>query len=167
MLIRSEALADQLAIDRLLKQVFPTDAEAKLVKALRENGHNTLSLVACNDEGEVVGHLMFSPVLVGGADTGVQGLAPLCVHPDYRKKGIAAQLVREGFDTLNEFGYPACVVLGDPAYYSRFGFKPAEAFGLSCKWDVPAGAFMAFEFAEGTFNTAQGLVSYCAEFDAL
>ncbi|AMG31117.1 N-acetyltransferase [Grimontia hollisae] len=167
MLIRSEALADQFAIDRLLKKVFPTDAEAELVKSLRENGHNTLSLVACNDGGDVVGHLMFSPVLVDGTDTGVQGLAPLCVHPDYRGQGIAAQLVREGFDTLNEFGYPACVVLGDPAYYSRFGFKPAEEFGLSCKWDVPADAFMAFEFAEGAFNTVQGQVTYCAEFDAL
>ena len=167
MLIRSEALADQLAIDRLLKNVFPTEAEAALVRALRENGHNTLSLVACNDDGEVVGHLMFSPVQVGEIDTGVQGLAPLCVHPDYRQQGIAAQLVREGFDTLNEFGYPACVVLGDPAYYSRFGFKPAADFGLRCKWDVPAEAFMAFEFAQGAFEQASGEVAYCPEFDAL
>lgn len=55
MLIRSEALADLLAIDKLLNKTFPSDAEAKLVMSLRENGHNTLSLVACNDEGKVLG----------------------------------------------------------------------------------------------------------------
>ncbi|GAK85151.1 acetyltransferase [Vibrio ponticus] len=60
MLIRTEAPADILVIDRLLKETFPTEAEANLVMSLRENGKLTLSLVACNDDGEVVGHAMFS-----------------------------------------------------------------------------------------------------------
>ncbi|QSA19762.1 N-acetyltransferase, partial [Vibrio furnissii] len=73
MLIRTEAPADILAVDRLLKTVFDTDAEANLVMALRENSHRTLSLVACDDEGEVVGHAMFSPVLLNGEDLNWQG----------------------------------------------------------------------------------------------
>ncbi|MFA0071550.1 GNAT family N-acetyltransferase, partial [Vibrio breoganii] len=77
MLIRTEAPADILVIDRLLKSVFETDAEANLVMSLRENSHLTLSLVACSDEGEVVGHLMFSPITLHGDDHNWQGLAPL------------------------------------------------------------------------------------------
>ncbi|WP_028023814.1 GNAT family N-acetyltransferase [Enterovibrio calviensis] len=167
MLIRSEAPADLLPIDRLVKKAFPTPAEAKLVMSLRENGHNTLSLVACTDEGKVVAHAMFSPVTIGGQDTGVQGLAPVCVHPDYRKQGIAAALIKEGFEILCEFGYPACVVLGDSAYYSRLGFMAADSFGFHCKWDVPAEAFMAIELIDGAFDSLQGLVDYCPEFDEL
>lgn len=167
MLIRSEALADLLAIDKLLHKTFPTDAEAKLVMSLRENGHNTLSLVACNDEGKVVGHVMFSPVEVGGQDIGVQGLAPLSVHPDYRQQGIAEQLVKEGLETLHEFGYPACVVFGDPAYYARFGFKPASEFALHYNGDAPVEAFMAMELEPASFAHCRGEVTYSREFDAL
>ncbi|MEZ8147472.1 GNAT family N-acetyltransferase [Enterovibrio norvegicus] len=167
MLLRSEAPADLLPIDRLVKKAFDTDAEAKLVMTLRENGHNTLSLVACNDDGKVVGHIMFSPVIIGGRDTGIQGLAPVCVHHDYRKQGLASDMIREGFEILSEFGYPACVVLGDPAYYSRVGFVPASQYSLTCKWDVPADAFMAIELLDGAFSDVTGLVEYCAEFDAL
>ncbi|MBV7300898.1 GNAT family N-acetyltransferase [Enterovibrio paralichthyis] len=167
MLIRSEALADLLAIDKLLNKTFPSDAEAKLVMSLRENGHNTLSLVACNDEGKVVGHVMFSPVMVNGTDIGIQGLAPLSVHPDYRNQGVAAQLVKEGIETLHEFGYPGCVVLGDSGFYGRFGFKPAASYGLQSTFDIPAEAFMALELEPGAFVDCEGVVKYCAEFDAL
>ncbi|OEE69763.1 GNAT family N-acetyltransferase [Enterovibrio norvegicus FF-33] len=167
MLIRSEAPADLLPIDRLLKKAFPTKAEAKLVMSLRENGHNTLSMVACNDEGKIVAHVMFSPVTIGGMDTGVQGLAPLCVHPDYRKQGIAVSLVKEGLEILRELSYPACVVLGDPAYYEQFGFTAANTFGFHCKWDVPQEAFMATEIIENAFENLQGIVDYCPEFDEL
>lgn len=73
MLIRTEVPADILTIDALLRYTFDTEAEADLVMTLRENGHMTLSLVACNDDGEVVGHIFFSPVTVSGQDLGWQG----------------------------------------------------------------------------------------------
>lgn len=119
MLIRTEAPADILVVDQLLKEVFATEAEANLVMALRENGRRTLSLVACDDEGEIVGHVLFSPVTVAGEDLNWQGLAPLAVKQAYRRQGIGAELVKEGLSSLGELGYPACVVLGDPAYYAR------------------------------------------------
>ena len=77
MLIRTEAPADILTIDLLVKSVFDTTAEAKLVMSLRENSHLTLSLVACNDDGELIGHCLFSPVTINGEDIAWQGLAPL------------------------------------------------------------------------------------------
>ncbi|MFA0114753.1 GNAT family N-acetyltransferase [Vibrio sp. 10N.261.46.E11] len=167
MLIRTEAPADILVIDRLLKSVFETDAEANLVMSLRENSHLTLSLVACSDDGEVVGHLMFSPLTLAGEDHNWQGLAPLAVKAEYRNQGIAKSLVEDAFSTLVDFGYPACVVLGDPAYYGRFGFKAASEFGLSCAWDVPEGAFQVIELVEGALAGHSGEIAYSPEFNDL
>lgn len=100
MLIRTEAPADILAVDRLLKSAFETETEADLVMRLRENGRRTLSLVACNDEGELVGHVMFSPVTLNGEDLNWQCLAPLAIKADYRRQGLAAELVKEGLESL-------------------------------------------------------------------
>ncbi len=167
MLIRTEAPADILVIDRLLKQTFETEAEANLVMALRENGKLTLSLVACNDDGEVVGHAMFSPVTLEGEDLNWQGLAPVAVRQDVRNQGIAERMIREGLESLRDFGYPACVVLGDPAYYARFGFAAAEQHHFRCQWEVPTGAFQVLAIAENEFAERSGLIEYSPEFSAL
>ncbi|MCK6264844.1 N-acetyltransferase [Vibrio sp. ZSDE26] len=167
MLIRTEAPADILAIDRLVKAAFDTDAEANLVMKLRENSHLTLSLIACNDEGEVIAHAMFSPVLVEGEDHAWQGLAPVCVKEGYRNQGIAEAVVKEGLSSLLEFGYPVCVVLGDPNYYSRFGFTNAAEHGFECQWNVPEGAFQIVELADGYMKPHSGLIEYCPEFNEL
>ncbi|KJY82192.1 acetyltransferase [Vibrio galatheae] len=167
MLIRTEAPADILAVDRLLKSTFETEAEANLVMRLRENGRRTLSLVACNDDGEVVGYVLFSPVTLDGSDLNWQGLAPLAVDEQYRNQGLAAELVKEGFAALYEFGYPACVVLGDPAYYGRFGFIDSEQHQMRCQWDVPQGAFQVLALAEDEFDQRSGLIEYSPEFSDL
>lgn len=167
MLIRTEAPADILAIDRLLKLAFDTSAEADLVMRLRENGRRTLSLVACNDEGEVIGHILFTPVTLAGEDFNWQGLAPLAVHPNYRQQGIGSQLVKEGLTSLLDFDYPACVVLGDPNYYSRFGFVASEEYQLSCQWDVPPGVFQVVSLVEGEFSGRSGCIEYSQEFNQL
>ncbi|MDF2154455.1 N-acetyltransferase [Vibrio sp. CAU 1672] len=167
MLIRTEAPADLLQIDRLLKQTFPTEAEANLVMSLRENSKLTLSLVACNDDGEVIGHVLFSPVTLNGQENSWQGLAPVAVREDYRRQGIAAALIKEGFASLRDFGYPVCVVLGDPDYYARFGFKASEEMGFSCAYDVPQGAFRVAELVEGACAGQTGRIDYAPEFSAL
>ncbi|MBY6197197.1 GNAT family N-acetyltransferase [Vibrio hangzhouensis] len=171
MLIRTEAPADILVIDRLLKSVFETDAEADLVMALRENGQLTLSLVACDEDGAVVGHALFSPVLIDGNDLSWQGLAPLAVAKSHQGSGVARALLTEAFLTLPQFGYPACVVLGDPAFYSKFQFEPARAVGLECQWEVPEGAFQVRSLTEASLATlldgVSGLVEYSAEFNQL
>lgn len=167
MLIRTEAPADILPVDALLKAVFPTEAEADLVMTLRENGQLTLALVACTDEGEVVGYVLFSPVLVEGEDFGWQGMAPLAVKSEFRGQGIARMLVEQGLDSLLTFGYPACVVLGDPELYRRFGFAAAGSLGFQCQWQVPEQAFRIAELAPGTLAGKQGVIQYCPEFSAV
>ncbi len=164
MLIRTEAPADILLIDKLLKSAFETDAEADLVMSLRENGRFTLSLVACTDEGEVVGHALFSPVTLNGEQLGWQGVAPVAVKSPLRKQGIAGKMIREGLSTLYELGYPACVVLGDPEFYARFGFVDAAELNMHCEWDVPQGVFRAMELVQGEFSGKSGLVRYSPEF---
>lgn len=167
MLIRTEAPADILPINSLLESAFETDAEARLVMSLRENSRFTLSLVACTDEGEVIGYLLFTPVIIDGEDFGWQGLAPVAVKEAFRGQGIAGQLIREGFDSLFELGYPACVVLGDPDFYGKFGFQDAEQFNMTCQWDVPQGCFQIIELAEGCCSGKQGLIEYSKEFSQL
>lgn len=167
MLIRTEAPADILPIDALLKDAYETDAEANLVMNLRENSRFTLSLVACNDDGEVVGHALFTPVSIAGEQLGWQGLAPVAVKSSYRNQGIAGELIKEGLDSLYEFGYLACVVLGNPDFYGRFGFVDADNYAMRTIWEVPKGAFQVKELAENVFFGKQGLVEYSPEFSEL
>ncbi|GAD81192.1 GNAT family N-acetyltransferase [Vibrio ezurae] len=165
MLIRTEAPADNQGILTLLKHAFPTDAEANLVNTLRENGNITLSIVASDDEGRVIGCAQFSPVTLSGNDYGWQGLAPVAVHEDFRNQGVAERMIKEGLDSLLEFGYSACVVLGDPAYYSRFGFAQSEGSNFRCQWDLPEGVFQVLDLTGESFDGLSGLIEYCKEFD--
>ncbi|CCN50170.1 putative Acyl-CoA N-acyltransferase [Vibrio nigripulchritudo MADA3029] len=167
MLIRTEAPADILPIQQLIKQAFPTHAEAELVSRLMENGQRTLSLVACSDEGEVVGYILFSPVTLDQQDFNWQGLAPLAVKEEYRGQGIASELIKEGLSSLAELGYPVCVVLGEPEFYGRFGFESAAKYGMDTQWELPEGAFQIQELMEGELDGKSGKIFYSQEFSEL
>ncbi len=163
-LIRTEAPADISPINQLLKAAFPTDEEALLVTKLRENGRFTLSLVATNDHGELIGHLLFTPVTINGEDIGWQGLAPVSVKEEYRNQGVATALINEGLTMLAEFGYPLAVVLGEPDYYHRFGFVSTKNEELSSQWDIPAEYFMLKNLLDIDLNRYQGKIEYSEEF---
>ncbi|MGR5064211.1 GNAT family N-acetyltransferase [Photobacterium sp. DNB22_13_2] len=167
MLIRSEAPADILPIDSLLKSVFETEAEAELVMRLRENGKRTLSLVACNDDGEHVGYMCFSPVMLDGEDHNWQGLAPMAIKPEYQRQGIGLAMIEEAKQTLAELGYPVIVVLGHSDYYPKAGFAPAAPQGIQCPWPVPEEVFMVLEVVPGAMEGKAGMISYSEEFNAL
>ena len=87
-------------------------------------------------------------------------LAPLAVDESLRRQGLAEKLVYEGLDSLNEFSYAAVVVLGDPVYYGRFGFKPAAAYGLHCRWPDTESAFQVYSLAEDALNGVSGEVAF-------
>ncbi|MCL2898292.1 GNAT family N-acetyltransferase [Brenneria tiliae] len=164
MLVRVEIPVDAAGIDSLLRRSFPTDAEAELVHQLREDGQLTLGIVATDDEGGVVGYAAFSPVLLEGEDRQWVALAPLAVEESLRRQGIGQQLVYEGLDALNEFGYTAVVVVGDPAYYARFGFVSAAQQQLHCRWPEGATAFQVYPLTDNHFEGASGLVEYAEPF---
>ncbi|AWQ20227.1 GNAT family N-acetyltransferase [Pantoea ananatis] len=167
MLIRTEIGVDAAGIDALLRRCFPTSAEAELTQALREDGLLTLGVVATDDEGQVLGYAAFSPVTMQGEDRNWVGLAPLAVDESLRGQGIAKQLVYEGLDTLNEFGYSAVVVLGDPALYNHLGFEPAARHGLHCSWPDNEAAFQVYPLADNAFDGAEGRIEYSAPFNKL
>ncbi|MBE5252699.1 GNAT family N-acetyltransferase [Mixta mediterraneensis] len=165
MLIRTEIGVDAAGIDGLLKRCFKTAAEAELTQALREAGLLTLGVVATDDEGRVLGYAAFSPVTLQGEERGWVGLAPLAVDESLRGKGIAKQLIYEGLDALNEFGYSAVVVMGEPAFYNRFGFEPAARHGLHCRWPGAEAAFQVYQLADTAFEGAEGRIEYSEPFN--
>lgn len=165
MLIRVEIGIDAPGIDALLRRAFDGDGEAALVHDLREDGLITLGLVATDDEGQVVGYVAFSPVTIEGEELQWVGMGPLAVDESYRGQGIARQLVYEGLDSLNEFGYAAVVTLGDPALYGHLGFEPAARFDLRCRWPDTEAAFQVHRLADDALNGVHGLVEYCDHFN--
>ena len=162
--VRREESGDQPAIYHVHEVSFPTAGEARLVDALRAAGHLCLSLVA-DYQNQIVGHVGFSPVSVAGATGGV-GLAPVAVLPAHRRRGIAAELVRLGLAACERSGYGFVVVLGEPGYYQRFGFKPGSQWGLHDEYQG-GEAFQALELRRDSIPRGGGLVRYAPEFDAL
>lgn len=86
--------------------------------------------VVADDDGTVVGHALAAPGRLGGAVTAVAGVAPVCVAPTHQGRGIGSDLVRALVREAEARGWPLLVLLGDPAFYARFGFVPATSVGL-------------------------------------
>jgi putative acetyltransferase len=163
--VRHESPANWEQVERVVRDAFDQATEAQLVARLRSvNG--TLSLVGTVDE-VVAGHVMFSPVPPHGKATAVAafGLAPVSVAPGWQRRGIGSRLITEGLEQLRAAGTGLVVVLGDPTYYSRFGFVAAAPAGLTCKWGGEEGAFQMIELIEGSARLYQGLVEYDPVFD--
>ena len=166
MTLRSEQPADGAVIHRVVAAAFPTDAEARLVDRLRAADRLRISLVAASPPaGPIIGHIAFSPVSVDGspATAGALGLAPVAVDPDHQRQGIGSALIRAGLDACRAIGCPFVVVLGDPAYYRRFGFTTAADVRLSNEYGAHE-EFMVLEIQPGSLPEPGGLVRYAPEF---
>jgi len=162
--IHPERPGDTAAIYAVHSASFPTNLEARLVDLLRAVGRLPVSLVA-EVGGAVVGHIAFSPVTAVSGSTGA-GLAPVAVVELHRRQGIAAKLVRAGLDACRAAGFGWAVVMGEPAYYSRFGFRPADVFGLADEYGG-GSAFQVIELVPGVLPVGAGLVRYAPEFAAV
>lgn len=132
--IRPETPEDAAAIGAITTDAFAGAAhasgtEAAIVDALRVAGALTLSLVA-EEDGAVVGHVAFSPVRVDGRDVAWFALGPVAVRPDRQGRGIGAALVREGIARMREAGARGIVLVGEPAYYGRFGFSASTGLAM-------------------------------------
>ena len=124
--------------------------------------------MVAEDDGEVVGHILFSPVTLSGFDSmRIAGLGPLAVSPARQRSGIGSQLVQAGLDACRENGFAAAVVVGHPEYYPRFGFRPGSHFGVGCEFDVPDDVFMVIELAVGTLRDRSGTIYYHPAFKSL
>ena len=164
MLIRAEKENDREAVFAVNASAFEAQAEATLVDVLREQATPVVSLVA-EDNGNVVGHIMFSPVFLSGyPDLNVMGLAPMSVAPEHQRKGIGSALVRAGLEQCRQLGSVAVVVLGHPEYYPRFGFLPSSRFDIDSDYKVPEEVFMALELVPESLSGKTGRVKYHVAF---
>lgn len=124
--IRPEHSGDIQAITVLTEAAFaPTlhsnGTEAQIIHALRQAGELALSLVAI-ENNKLLGQITFSPVTINGMYDGWYGLGPVSVHPDQQGRGIGSQLIHKGLAQIRSADAKGCVLVGNPAYYSRFGF---------------------------------------------
>ncbi|MBU1170890.1 MAG: N-acetyltransferase [Proteobacteria bacterium] len=161
MIARAEKPEDISRIYQINIETFSTDAEANLVDMLREHKVPLISWVA-EDKGELIGHILFSPVTLVGQMSRISmaGLGPMAVRPSHQKKGVGTMLVEAGLKQCLKEGYSAVVVLGYPEYYPRFGFVPSVAYGIDSTYDVPPEVFMVKELKKGALKGIQGTVSY-------
>lgn len=162
--IRPETSADTAAIEAVTVAAFlnaehTSHTEQLIVEGLREAGALTVSLVA-EGLGEIVGHVAVSPVVISDGTADWYGLGPLSVRPECQERGIGSKLVQEVLGRLRELGASGCVVLGDPRYYERFGFKVEPDLTLP---DVPQEYFMAVAFST---LMPRGFISYHETFSA-
>lgn len=117
-----------------------------------------LELVARTEQG-IVGHIMLTHYKLGD-QTSLLLLAPLSVAEEMRGRGLGALLIQEAFRRARESGYTAVVLMGDPAYYRRFGFRQSSEFGIRCTNDIPAQYTQALELTPGALRGLDTTITF-------
>jgi putative acetyltransferase len=165
--IQPEAPGDEEVIGEVTVAAFETlgvgpRTEQHIIAALRQAGALTVSLVAVLPEadGQVVGHIAFSPVTISDGSPGWYGLGPVAVLPAFQRQGVGKALIREGLARLRAIGARGCCLVGHPEYYPKFGFSNPE--GLVHE-GVPPEVFFALVFAG---PMPQGIVNFHGAFSA-
>ena len=162
--IRKEQSGDverihDVTVSAFLDAPHTDHTEQFIVKALRDSGVLSISLVA-EIEGGIVGYVALSPVTISDGSDQWYGLGPISVHPINQGQGVGSVLMNAAIEELKRINAKGCVLLGDPDYYHRFGFKPEEGLVLP---DVPAEYFQTL-LLQGSIP--QGIVTYHDSFSA-
>jgi putative acetyltransferase len=172
-LIHKEDILDFDRVREVVKSAFCRQNTAEdfnewvLVEKIRESEYyvNELSLVA-DVNGLVVGHIMFSPMKITGKSGAFDSLAlaPISVHRDFQKRGIGKDLVKAGIEAAKRLGYKSIVVLGDPAYYTKFGFEKAAKYKIGITEAFDDEYLFVLELVKGSLAEVSGVVKYCPAF---
>jgi putative acetyltransferase len=161
MIVRLETPTDIVAIRIVEEIAFGRRDEAQLVDDLRAACDAVFSLVA-EEEGIIAGHAIFSRMT---APFPAVGLGPIAVLPEYRRMGIAGQLIREGITRSEAAGWAGIFVLGDPAFYRRFGFSVGKASGFTSPYAGPH--LMALSLGGNELPVDTGIIEYAPAFAKL
>ena len=153
LMIRGEAPDDLEFIDQLTRAAFDRDDEANRLNRLRDDGDLVLSLVAAHKE-RILGHVAFSPVFLDGVFRNWLGLGPISVWPNHQSTGIGSALITEGLARLRQQKISGCILIGNPKYYSRFGFIGDEAISYR---DFPIGIAQWISLSD---ETPSGVLTY-------
>ena len=163
-IIRNETELDIEAISKITKVAFENltisnHTEQFIINALRNANALTISLVA-EAEKKVVGHIAFSPVTISDGSLDWYGLGPISVLPELQKQGIGKSLMHKGLSLLKTLGAKGCILVGDPGYYERFGFRSLPDLIID---GVPPQYLLALPFEE---NKIHGTVAFHKGFAA-
>ena len=160
--IKNQSPADQSAIENLLDLSFGSSRKKKSAYALRAGKQPVpgLSLVARND-GNLVGSIQFWPLSLDLTDGEIAGkgvllLGPLAVHPDKQNLGIGRALIEEGMNRASAAGYAAAILVGDPAYYSKFGFGHECVSGLELSLESDQARVQGRELVKDALSRLKG-----------
>lgn len=161
MIIREAGASDYPAIHSLTEAAFGWDAEAHLIAALRASDDAVYDLVA-DRSGEIIGHILLSTLT---APPGALALAPVSVGPDHQRQGIGSALIHHSIGRATAAGWSAIFLLGDPSYYTRFGFSLAAAETFETEY--PREFFMALALKADALKSMPKKVEYPAPFREL
>ncbi|MDF9408723.1 MAG: hypothetical protein A4E52_01842 [Pelotomaculum sp. PtaB.Bin013] len=164
MIIRRETPEEFSKIYDLVKIAFQTakvsnGKEQDFVNHLRAGGNYIPELALVSEEnGILIGHIMLTKTYIVNNSNKYQALllAPISVALKHRNKGVGSHLIRESFKLAKEMGYTAVLLVGDPAYYHRFGFNAAINFGIKNTHNIPDKYVMACELVPGALNGISG-----------
>lgn len=149
----------QLTTDAFAPMSFSDGTEPDVIDRLRAAGNLTLSLVAIKSDN-LVGHVAFSPVNIGKSTNSWYGLGPVSVKPGLQRTGIGTALINEALRILKSLGADGCALIGDPNYYSRFGFI---SDGRIHYQNLPDKHVQWKGFGE---RRPEGMLVFCPEFDS-
>lgn len=169
--IRRERPEDKDAIYEVEQAAFGRTEEPDLVNRLRDQGVAWVSHVAEID-GDIVGHALYSMVTVTDGETVHQfpALAPLAVLPEYQSQGVGGKLMEAGIDAARNADYGMMFLIGQPDYYQRFGFQPAQPLGFTSDYvqdNGPHEHFMVNVFDDDLLKTVKGHVRYHPAFEGI
>lgn len=161
MIIRAETATDFAAIHAIEEAALAHPGEARLVDDLRNAGDMVLSLVAVEDE-QIVGHVAFSKMR---APFRALGLGPVAVLPERQRTGVGSKLIREGLKRAEAERCQGVFVLGDPVYYTRFGFNVSKASAFQSVYSGPY--LMVLALGGDELPARRGRIEYAPAFAAL
>lgn len=164
MRIRPAKGRDRRPIHQVVRAAFGQNDEADLVDRLRADGDALIELVVEQD-GYIVGHILFSPLGLSPAPAGapkLAALAPVSVWPEAQRQGVGRELIQEGLLSCRKKGVDAVIVLGHHEYYPRFGFSAEAAASLDAPFS--GQSFMALELTERALERARGRLTYAKAF---
>jgi putative acetyltransferase len=161
--VRPERPDDHPDVFSLNLRAFGRQLEAQCVERLRQQVKPLVSLVALADQ-RVIGHALFSPIRIDStAKRLAMGVGPVAVHPDWQGRGIGTRLLEVGIDACRIGAIEILFVTGKPTFYRRFGFRPAQPFGLRSQREYTQHPLLVAELRYGALDGLRGSVDYPLE----
>jgi predicted N-acetyltransferase YhbS len=157
----AERAADASAREALLDRAMAPNWRGKSSEAIRRGRRPAegLAMVAVGREGRVVGTVRLWDVTLGAAGPSALLLGPLAVDPSEKSSGIGSALMRHAIAEAGRLGHRAILLVGDVAYYGRFGFSAAFTDALAMPGPYEKHRLLGLELVEGALSGAHGVIT--------